>query len=86
MTSHGVAPPGLSAGKSTLSLGSRPRLFDVVPPGLKMRNFKTYASGYDWSSLTHRVMKLFLLLRLGHSHRIEGFVELIFGQDLLLLA
>ena len=68
MTSHGVAPPGLFAGKPTYPWGWRPRLFDVVPPGLKKRNFKKRerrrngtrnfladASGYD-SPATRRLI------------------------------
>ena len=46
MTAHHVSPlRGFPLENRHYPWGSRPRLFDAVPPGLKTRNFKTCDSG-----------------------------------------
>jgi len=76
MTSHGVAPPGAFRWKiDIIPEAGAVRLFDVVPPGLKTRNFKKRKRGsarQAFSVPRLRFVRLFRIVSVTRRRRIDA--------------
>ena len=83
MTSHGVAPPGLSAGKSTLSLGLAPQAIRCRPSGTKNAQLQKAPASTTNVPLGKRDLRALAILNLVQA-AIEGAatVQFVVGAEI----